>query len=97
MPSNLERNNYGNQRYPRRGHFHPESLHRAEDFLRQGISIWTAAAGLLARCDFFLKVAESSFERSAVIRMRCRCKLLLDTGARKLKAFPVPLPLLLFG
>jgi hypothetical protein len=65
--------------------------------LGEGTSIQVAAAGLLAARDLFLKVAESSFERSTVMRVRCGCKLLLDAGARKLKALSLALPLLLFG
>jgi len=90
-----------NWRYPRepeatrRGQF--GIAPRARKLLGQGTSNQVAAAGLLAARDLFLKVAESSFERSTVMRMRCGCKLLLDTGARKLKALSLALPLLLFG
>ena len=56
----------------------------------------TLATTLFECCYFPLKIPESSFQRGPIARMRCRGKLLLDAGPRKLKAFQLSLPLLLF-
>ncbi len=54
------------------------------------------ARTLVQGSHLFLKIPESSFKRTPVTRVRCRCKLLFDAGTGKLKAFSLALPLLLF-
>jgi len=40
----------------------------------------TAATTLVEGCNLFIKIPEGSYKGATVMRMRCRRKLLLDTG-----------------